>query len=138
MTAIRAPRRRLDLSSIDDKVRLGKAITERRKEMSLSIIELSRRGGISAAYLRMIEHGQRGPSMEALTALAVELHAHVMDYDGFLTVSFPGWEPFTVEPTRTRGPTPKEDRLEDLINRLESITTRLESITARLEALEKK
>lgn len=48
-----------------------------REEKNLSILDLSRKTGISERYLRFIEKGQRNPSIKTAAIIASILHTTV-------------------------------------------------------------
>ncbi len=48
-----------------------------REEKNLSILDLSRKTGISERYLRFIEKGQKNPSIKTAAIIASTLHATV-------------------------------------------------------------
>jgi len=52
---------------------IGNQIKERRKELELTIRELSRRSGLSASFISQLEHGKTNVSLDTLRVIAEQL-----------------------------------------------------------------
>jgi len=52
---------------------IGNQIKERRKELDLTIRELSRRTGLSASFISQLEHGKTNVSLDSLRLIAEQL-----------------------------------------------------------------
>jgi len=70
------PRRSIAITGID--VLVGKAVKNRRKRAGLTLTELSRNSGVSAAMISRIENGQSSASLASLNQIATALSVPVI------------------------------------------------------------
>jgi transcriptional regulator with XRE-family HTH domain len=68
------------------KLRLGRAVKRRRKEMGSSQEELAGRAGLHRTYISDIERGTRNPSLESIERIALALD---ISMSGLLEVTEP-------------------------------------------------
>ena len=72
---------------------IGHQIKERRKELELTIRELSRRTGLSASFISQLEHGKTNVSLDSLRLLAEQLDVSMqfffMEPDPLLSLNDP-------------------------------------------------
>lgn len=66
----------------DDDVRLGRTIRDRRKELGLSLTQVSAKAGISVGLLSQVERGLSSPSVRILRAISSALQVQVLELFG--------------------------------------------------------
>lgn len=118
---------RLVLNRVQDRVVFGRILHQGREQAELTVVELAGEAGVSAAYLRMIERGERAPSRDVLFSLLDSLGAEVVSGPKTLLVAGIG-ETFSVEPSRRIGKDAQVVRLVEVMDRLEAVLLRLEAL----------
>lgn len=66
-------------SQPDIKVRFGKAVRRRRRELDISQEELAERSGLHRTYISSVERGERNPTLESIEQFAKALDIKVSE-----------------------------------------------------------